>query len=61
MKALAPIKSHSVSPKERIGWCKDRGMDHIIADACFGLMDKAIRNGEGQADLAYLSEVLRKG
>jgi len=59
--AQASIESWSAGPRELIGWCKDRGVDHSIADAYLGLMDKAIRNGEGQADFAYLSEVLRKG
>jgi len=57
----ASIESWSVAPRELIGWCKDRGVDHSIADAYLGLMDKAIRNGKGQADFANLYEVLRKG
>lgn len=59
--AQASIESWSVGPKELIGWCKGRGVDHSIADAYLGLMDKAIRSGKGQADFAYLYEVIRKG
>ena len=57
----ASLESWSVGPKELVGWCKGRGVDHSIADAYIGLFDKAIKAGEGQADFAYLYEVLRKG
>jgi len=58
--AQGSLESWSAGPKELIGWCKDRGMDHSIADAYLGIMDKAIREGKGQADFAYLYEVMRK-
>lgn len=55
------LESWSGGPKELVGWCKDRGVDHSIADAYLGLIDKAIKAGKGQADFAYLYEVFRKG
>jgi hypothetical protein len=36
-------------------------VDHSIADAYLGLMDKAIRDGKGQDDFACLYEVMKKG
>lgn len=57
----ATLEAHSVLPKELVSWCQDRGVDHSIADAYRGLMDRAIKAGKGQADFAYLYEVLRAG
>jgi 3-hydroxyisobutyrate dehydrogenase-like beta-hydroxyacid dehydrogenase len=57
----ATLEAWSVLPKELVSWCKDRGVDHSIADAYRGLMDRAIKAGKGQADFAYLYEVLTEG
>jgi 3-hydroxyisobutyrate dehydrogenase-like beta-hydroxyacid dehydrogenase len=57
----ASLESWSKSPKNLRGWCQDRKVDHSIADAHFGLIDEAINAGQGQADFAYLYEVLKKG
>lgn len=56
----ASLEAYRPVPKNLIGWCKDRGVDHSIADAYFDLIDRAIRKGEGQSDFAYLYEILRK-
>jgi 3-hydroxyisobutyrate dehydrogenase-like beta-hydroxyacid dehydrogenase len=53
------LEAWSVAPKELIGWCRDHGVDHSIADAQLSLFDKAIKAGQGQADVAYLYEVLK--
>jgi 3-hydroxyisobutyrate dehydrogenase-like beta-hydroxyacid dehydrogenase len=57
----ASLDSWSKSPKNLRSWCQDRKVDHSIADAHLGLIDKALNAGQGQADFAYLYEVLKKG
>jgi 3-hydroxyisobutyrate dehydrogenase-like beta-hydroxyacid dehydrogenase len=57
----ASLEAWSVGPKALISWCRDHGGDHSIADAQLSLFEKAIKAGKGQADFAYLYEVLRKG
>jgi hypothetical protein len=57
----ATLDAYSIRPKELASWCEDRGVDHSIADAYRGLMDRAIKAGQGQADFAYLYEVLKDG
>lgn len=57
----ASLEAWSIGPKELIGWCRDHGVDHSMADAQLSLFDKAINAGKGQADVAYLYEVLRRG
>ncbi len=57
----ATLEAYSVLPRELVGWCEERGVDHSIADAYRGLMDRAIKGGKGQADFAYLYEVLKEG
>jgi 3-hydroxyisobutyrate dehydrogenase-like beta-hydroxyacid dehydrogenase len=59
--AQASLEAYRPVPRDLIGWCKDRGVDHSIADAHFDLIDRAVRKGEGQSDFAYLYEILRKG
>jgi hypothetical protein len=46
--------------RELIGWCKKHGIDHSFADPQLSLIEKAIKTGRGQADFAYLYEVLKK-
>jgi 3-hydroxyisobutyrate dehydrogenase-like beta-hydroxyacid dehydrogenase len=47
-------------PKELIKWCRKHGVDHSFVDPQLSLMKKAIKAGRGQADFAYLYEVLKK-
>jgi 3-hydroxyisobutyrate dehydrogenase-like beta-hydroxyacid dehydrogenase len=54
------IESWRGAPRGLLEWSKDRGMDSGIARAHLELMGKAIKAGQGQADFAYLYEVLRK-
>ncbi|HLI82243.1 MAG TPA: hypothetical protein VKV03_19785 [Candidatus Binataceae bacterium] len=49
IKGLLPLESS-----------KDKGIDSGIAQAEHDLIEKAINAGQGQADFAYLYEVLRK-
>jgi 3-hydroxyisobutyrate dehydrogenase-like beta-hydroxyacid dehydrogenase len=46
-------------PKELIKWCRKHGVDHSFVDPQLSLMEKAIQAGKGQADFAYLYEVLK--
>jgi 3-hydroxyisobutyrate dehydrogenase-like beta-hydroxyacid dehydrogenase len=55
------LEAWSAGPKELIDWCRDRGVDYSITDAQLSVFDKAIKSGKGEADFAYLYEVLRKG
>lgn len=48
-------------PRELMKWCSKHGVDHSFVDPQLSLMEKAIKAGKGQADLAYLFEVLKKG
>jgi 3-hydroxyisobutyrate dehydrogenase-like beta-hydroxyacid dehydrogenase len=48
------------APRGLISCGKEHGTDHSIADAQLSLMDRAIKSGNGQADFAYLYEVLKK-
>ncbi len=56
----ATIEAWGAIPKELLEWSKDKGMDAGIASAQYELFRKAISAGHGQADFAYLYEVLRK-
>jgi len=56
----ASLETWSVAPRELIGWCKKHGIDHSFADSQLSLMEKAMKIGKGQADFAYLYEVLKK-
>ena len=55
------LEGWSVGTKMLIGWGRNHGADHCIADAQLSLFEKAIKAGKGQSDFAYLCEVLRKG
>ena len=57
----AALETWAVGPREVIGWCKAHGVDHSIADPQLLLIEKAVKAGKGQADLAYLYEVLKRG
>jgi 3-hydroxyisobutyrate dehydrogenase-like beta-hydroxyacid dehydrogenase len=56
----ASLETWSVAPRELIGWCKEHGVDHSFADSQLQLIEKAVKAGKGQADFAYLYEVLKK-
>lgn len=57
----ASLEAWSAGPKMLISWGRGHGVDHSMADAYLGLMDRAIKAGKGQADFAYLYEVLKAG
>ena len=57
----ASLAAWSAAPKCLIDWGREHGMDHSIADAQLSLFEKAIKAGKGQADFAYLYEILRRG
>ena len=59
--AQASLATWTVAPREMIGWCKKRGIDHTFADPQLRLMERAIKAGKGEMDLAYLYEVLKQG
>jgi 3-hydroxyisobutyrate dehydrogenase-like beta-hydroxyacid dehydrogenase len=54
----ASLEAYSVVTRQLVTWLKDRRLDHRIADAHLGLMERAIQVGKGQADFAYLFETL---
>lgn len=56
----AALETWAVGPREMIDWCKAHGVDHSIADPQLLLIEKAVKAGKGQADFAYLYEVLKK-
>ncbi len=56
----ATIEAWSALPKELLEWSKDKRTDAGIASAQHELFQKAISAGQGQADFAYLYEVLRR-
>lgn len=57
----ATIDAWSVGPRELIEWCDERGIRHDVASAQQNLFDEAIKRGHGEADFAYLYEIMRKG
>jgi len=57
----ATIDAWSVGPREFIEWCNERGIRHEIASAQQKLFDEAMKTGQGEADFAYLYEIMRKG
>jgi len=56
----AALETWAVGPREVIGWCKAHLVDHSIADPQLLLIEKAVAAGKGQADFAYLYEVLKR-
>ena len=57
----ASLEAYAACPRELIKWCRNHGVDHSFADPQLLLIDKAIKAGKGQADFAYLYEVLKAG
>jgi len=57
----AALDAWAPCPRELIEWCKNHDVDHSFVDPQLLLMEKAIKAGKGQADFAYLYEVLKKG
>jgi len=57
----ATLDTWTVAPRELIAWCKQHRVDHSFADPQLMLMNRAIDAGKGQADFAYLYEVLKQG
>jgi 3-hydroxyisobutyrate dehydrogenase-like beta-hydroxyacid dehydrogenase len=56
----AALETWAVGPGGIIGWCKLHGVDHSFADPLLLFIEKAVKSGKGQADFAYLYEVLKK-
>lgn len=60
-KTQAALETWAVAPRELIGWCTKHGMDHSFADPQLRLIERAVKAGKGQMDLAYLYEVVKQG
>lgn len=56
----ASLNAWAPCPREMIKWCRDHGVDHSFVDPQLSLMEKAINAGKGEADFAYLYEMLKK-
>lgn len=56
----ASLEAWSVASKVLIEWGRKHGLDYSIANAQLSIFEEAIKAGKGQADFAYLYEVLRK-
>lgn len=59
--AQAALDAWAPCPRELIKWCRNHGVNHSFVDPQLLFMEKAIKAGKGQADFAYLYEVLKKG
>ena len=59
--AQASLETWTVAPRELIGWCEKHGVNHSFADPQLKLIERAVKAGKGQLDLAYLYEVLKQG
>lgn len=57
----ASLEAWTAGPRMLISWGRDHRAHHSTADAYLDLMDRAIKAGKGQADFAYLYEVLKAG
>ena len=57
----ASLETWTVAPRELIGWCEKHGVNHSFADPQLKLIERAVKAGKGQLDLAYLYEVLKQG
>ncbi len=57
----AALETWAVAPRELIGWCEKHRVDHIFADPQLRLIQRAVKAGKGQFDIAYLYEVLKQG
>jgi len=56
----AALETWAVAPRELIGWCEKRRVNHTFADPQLRLIERAVKAGKGQWDLAYLYEVLKQ-
>jgi hypothetical protein len=57
----ASLETWAVAPRELVGWCEKHRVDHTFADPQLRLIDRAVKAGKGQMDLAYLYEVIKQG
>ena len=57
----AALETWAVAPRELIGWCEKHRVNHTFADPQLLLIERAVKAGKGQLDLAYLYEVLKQG
>jgi len=57
----ASLGTWAVAPRELIDWCEKHRVNHTFADPQLGLIERAVKAGKGQMDLAYLYEVLKQG
>jgi 3-hydroxyisobutyrate dehydrogenase-like beta-hydroxyacid dehydrogenase len=57
----AALETWAVAPRELIGWCEKNRVDHTFADPQLRLIERAVKAGKGQLDLAYLYEVIKEG
>jgi hypothetical protein len=55
----ATIEAWSVGPREMIAWCKERGVPDGMARVQQELFERATKVGRGQADFAYVYELMR--
>jgi len=56
----ASLETWAVAPRELIAWCEKHRVNHTFADPQLRLIERAIKAGKGQMDLAYLYEVLKQ-
>jgi len=57
----ATLETWAVAPRELIAWCEKHRVNHAFADPQLRLIERAVKAGKGQCDLAYLYEVLKQG
>ena len=57
----ASLETWTVAPRELIAWCERHRVNHTFADPQLRLIERAVKAGKGQLDLAYLYEVLKQG
>ena len=57
----AALETWAVAPRELVGWCEKHRVNHTFADPQLRLIERAVKAGKGQWDLAYLYEVLKQG
>jgi len=57
----AALETWAVAPRELIAWCEKHRVNHTLADPQLLLIERAVKAGKGQWDLAYLYEVLKHG
>jgi len=57
----AALETWAVAPRELIAWCEKHRVNHTFADPQLQLIERAVKAGKGQSDIAYLYEVLKQG